>query len=358
MALTVAPTRADHSTTDHGELYVQLVRQRIQADNAVLREARRRRDQIRALAEQFDGALRTFNSGSLAHGTVNRPVKDADCGVVLDRRTWPELGPDGDGVGPADVVHEMASFIVARLQDERPSVRVTITKRAILFEFSESLGDEDPQENPSVDLVVALTRRDASGLWIPNLQAAHWDASDPERHTELLTAEPAPLRVLRARIVRLTKAAVRNDGEMAVLISWNIEALALDLVTEVGPSLLDGFESFLRLAAKSVALGPTLDPAGASAPIKLPAGISRDQAARRLSFFAECAAEAQRDRGSEARALAALGRIFPEQLPEAPGFAKDGLASAMVAGNASPAVAAAFGRPMVKSTRAYGDAAA
>ena len=45
----------------------------------------------------IDGALRWFRSGSVAHGTVNKPVTDADCGLVLDRRNerYATLGPDG-----------------------------------------------------------------------------------------------------------------------------------------------------------------------------------------------------------------------------------------------------------------------
>ena len=329
----------------------------MQADIDVLREARQRRDRIRAVAEQFTGALRSFNSGSLAHATVNRPVKDADCGVVLDRRSWRDLGPDGDGVGPDRVVNEMSQFILPRLRERWPKAQRTITKRAILFEFGESLGSETPEEDPSVDLVVALTRREESGLWIPNIEQGRWDASDPEYHTELLTATPKDLRVFRARVVRLAKAAVRGDGDRAVLISWNIEALALGLVTDIGPSLLDGLSCFMAAAAENVRAGATPDPAGVSKPIKLPDGITREQAARRLTFFAGCLADAQRARYSDDGALKALGRIFSDQLPEAPIGPRDALAKALAGGNAGATVTTAFGRPVPKTTRAYGDAA-
>jgi hypothetical protein len=358
MAVAPAPRSAHSAQTDHAENYLNLVRSRIQADDEVLREARRRRDRVRKLAEQFLGALRSFGSGSLAHATVNRPVKDADCGGVLDRRSWPELGPDGAGVAPVQIVQAVAEFIIERLREDWPAVTYRITKRAILFEFHQPLGNEDPQEDPSVDLVVALTRQDAPGLWIPNIEQGCWDASDPEFHTKLLTDKPADLRVFRARIIRLTKAAIGNDGGGAVLISWNVEALALYHVRGVAPTLIDGLAEFLDLAASSIAQGPTPDAANVSPPIKLPDGISRDQAYRRLSFFASCAAEAQRERYSAGEAIAALGRLFPKQLPEAPTAPKDRLAAALVAGNASAAVAQQFGRPLAKSLRAFGDAAA
>ena len=58
-------------------------------------------------------ALKTFDSGSVAHGTVNKPVSGADRGVVLDRRTYPELGPDGIQPGriePQNVVQAETAF--------------------------------------------------------------------------------------------------------------------------------------------------------------------------------------------------------------------------------------------------------
>jgi hypothetical protein len=358
MAVAPAPSSSRSSQTDHAESVLNRVRSRIQASDQVLREGRRRRDRVRGLAEQFVGALRSFGSGSLAHATVNRPVRDGDCGGVLDRRSWPELGPDGAGIGPGQIMQAMAEFIIERLREDWPAVTYTITKRAILFEFHEPLGDEDPQEDPSVDLVVALTRNDAPGLWIPNVEQGRWDASDPECHTKLLTAEPPRLRVLRARIIRLTKAAIGNDGDHAVLISWNIEALALYHVQESAPTLIDGLAEFLALAATSIAHGPTPDPANVSPPIKLPEGITRDQASRRLAFFASCAEEAQHERYSADGALAALGRLFPKQLPEAPTSSRDKLAAVLAASNTSAAVTKQFGRPLVKSPRAFGDAAA
>src|SRR3712207_8758808 len=54
--------------------------------------------------------------------------------------------------------------------------RSTPQKRSILIEFNEPIDDEDP----SVDLIVALTRA-AGGLWIPQL---HADRS--EEHTSEL----------------------------------------------------------------------------------------------------------------------------------------------------------------------------
>jgi hypothetical protein len=61
------------------------------------RDARERRRRVLKHAKSFPGIRGTFNSGSIAHGTANSDL-DADCGVILDRRTYPDLGPDGDEV--------------------------------------------------------------------------------------------------------------------------------------------------------------------------------------------------------------------------------------------------------------------
>jgi hypothetical protein len=62
-------------------------------------------------AESFPGTNRSFGSGPLAHGTANCPIHqrdkglNGDCGVVLDRRSHPTLGPDSpQHEGPHAVV--------------------------------------------------------------------------------------------------------------------------------------------------------------------------------------------------------------------------------------------------------------
>lgn len=93
-----------------------------------------------------------------------------------------------------------------------------------------------------------------------------------------------------------------------------------------------------------------------SPPIKRPHGISQAQAVRRLSYFASCAADAVRDRYDEQAVLAALGRLFPEQLPEAPQSSKDKLAAALAAGSTGDVVTMSFRRPLKKTTSSCGDA--
>lgn len=74
-------------------------RRRIAVPDDVLKEAQKRRDEIRDIVEEEFDTLRTFGSGSLAHGSQNDPLNDADAGVVLDRRVsiaeWTAELPEG-----------------------------------------------------------------------------------------------------------------------------------------------------------------------------------------------------------------------------------------------------------------------
>jgi hypothetical protein len=181
------------------------VRAQLAPEDEVLKEARARRDLTRSAGESFHGTNRSFGSGSLAHGTANCPVHqrdkglDTDCGVVLDRRSHPTLGPDSpEQDGPTEIVEQMRDHLRPKVTEKYPGASFEITKRAILIRFDAPLATG---EDPTVDLVVGLERRNAPGLWIPNTEAERWDASHPERHTELLTAEPKDLRVTRARML-------------------------------------------------------------------------------------------------------------------------------------------------------------
>jgi hypothetical protein len=338
---------------DHAESVVEEVRQKIAAEPPVLKATRERRNDVLAAAMRFTGALDTFPSGSLAHGTVNNPVSDGDGGVVLNRRTWPDLGPDGNHIGPEQVMRQMGAYILVALRPKYPNITCKLIKRALVFEFHEPMDDEDP----SVDLVICLTRRDKPGFWIPNRDKGGWDASHPQKHTQLMTADPKGLRVFRARIIRLVKAAVKND-DRPVVCPWNISALALQHIVTI-TSLSEGVAFLLHRMALDLAQGDTPDPARVSAPIKLPDGVSRSTAIGRLSEFASFVDEAIEHYDDEERVLRALVQVWPDQLGARTAEAgKRRLADAFRSvGATSPVVADHFGHQAHKKVRSYGDAA-
>ncbi len=62
------------------------IRADIDADHDALTEARTRLALVRDAGSSFYGALRTYQSGSLAVHTMNGPVSDGDGGLVVVSR--------------------------------------------------------------------------------------------------------------------------------------------------------------------------------------------------------------------------------------------------------------------------------
>jgi hypothetical protein len=338
------------TTVDYAGQVLTDVRRQIAVDDDVLSETKARRNLVKRHSRAFPGALNTFDSGSVAHGTVNKPVSDADCGVVLDRRTYPELGPDGDDEPPNDILAEMAEHVIEGVRGDYPKATCEVCKRAILIEFHDPLAED---QDPSVDLIVALTRAEGDGRWIPNTEAEDWDASDPEEHTRLLNDVDIPARVHRARVIRLAKAAVKQDAT-PVVSSFNLEALALDYVDE-DCSIAESLRDLLLDGADSLVDGPTPDPAGVSDPIKLPDGVSRAAAVARLRELGEAVARAV-DADTLRDAEAALSAVFPDHVKSGSGVRSLGDA---LRRNKRAHVGGAFGAGAadLKPARAYGDEA-
>lgn len=327
------------------------VQRKIAPTDKTLETVRSRRDEVMSVASHYAGALRTYMAGSIAHRTANDDT-DADCGVVLDRRSYHELGPDGDGGPPNEIVENVRSFIRDELKERHPNVTFRLTKRAIKVTYNEPLPDGS---DPSVDLIVALTRTDGA-LWIPNLERKHWDASDPEYHTQLLTAEPAGLRRLRAKVIRLAKAWNKQYSQPG-LCSFNITALALEAVKEE-VSVADGLVAFFKYAASDLAKRQTPDPAGVSAPIKTL--IEREVIAGRLSKAKETL-EAALKSDNENDARDALASVYWVYVDPSPGSSsKAAFAKALREGNSAVRVVpgsisiAGSGGVALKATRAYG----
>ena len=294
------------------------VRAQLAPDDVALKEAEVRREAVLAAAVTFSGALRVFRSGSLAHRTANCPVHqrdkglDADGGVVLDRRVWSWLGPDSASQdGPRAVVDQLRDHVLALLRPQHPRVRCAVTKRAILVEFRERLASG---EDPSVDLVLALTRRDAAGLWIPNTEADRWDPSHPEEHTRLLTADPKRLRVVRAHATRLAKGENKRTATPP-LCSFNLEALALMFVT-TGMNDEQALLALWERGAVDLSRRLTPDPARVSAPIKV---ADREEAVRRLEDAARRLARALARDDEEGFVREVLQPLWPEFIATRPG---------------------------------------
>lgn len=333
--------------------YLDEVRAEVAPGKETLAAVRERRETVLRLGESFEGARGPFRSGSVAHGTANEDT-DGDGGIILDRRTHGSLGPDGDNVDPEAIVHQVRSHLRSLIKDDYPEAAFTVTKRAITVTFNEPLSDGS---DPQVDLIVSLERQDKPGLWIPNLEAPRWDASDPQKHTDLLQALPKGVRRTRAHVIRLAKTwNVRRPKRL--LSSFNIEALALACI-EDEQDLGEALTLFFEYAAEDLADRLTPDPADVSGPIKVE---NKDLAVKRLVEAAGHLRKAVDNDTDDDAVRTELADVFPDFIdPPTGASSKAALAAALTRGSGVSAVGATLstsggGRPVKANTRAYGGA--
>ena len=336
---------------------IEDIRRQVAASDDALREARRRRDVVLTAADSFPGVLRTFRSGSLATGYVNHPVDDADCGMVLDRRPYSSLGPDGDGELPNSTVEDIQDHIRPIVRETYPDVSVRKMKRGLFVVINEPL---DEEQDPTVDLVVALNRREDDALWIPNLDQDQWDPSHPERHVELFTDGKAGLRQTRAHVARLGKVQVKQFAT-PTLSSFNVAALAWEVIESPG-SLDEALHTLFVHAASEIAARRTDDPAGVSGPIKLPPSLQRTTIVHRLQRAADGLERAIEAGDDDYKVRSALAEVFPNYVDDpdtscdrnalARALRSGASVSSMAASGATPSVTS-HGRS-IKPTRSHG----
>jgi hypothetical protein len=333
----------------HSDDVITGVCNQINASDVPLAEARTRLALVKKVADGFPGALRTYSSGSIAHHTMIAPVTDGDGGVVLDRRSYPSLGPDGGGEAPRLVTEELCALLGPEIRQRYPKATCGTSKRGPKVRFGDPVEDQDP----TVDLVVALTRRDGNGLWIPNLKKNTWEASDPERHAELFNGGALALRRTRRQVIRLAKAWNRQFSDPA-FCSFHLSVLALESL-QGGLGLAGALSQFFTDAAASLRQGNTADPAGMSPPIK--PLVSRDTAIARLDKAAEAVGRALEHDDDLAVVQASLATVFWDYV-EAPEVSP--LAAAVRALRPrTPVTTTSLGlsgaAALVKPARAYGD---
>jgi hypothetical protein len=344
------------------ETVIEEILDEIAVPKPVLREAKKRRDLVLEIAGKHPAGRGEYRSGSVAHGTENKPLEDADCGEMINRRyeEFRAYGPDGSGEGPAAFVESFRAFIEREIRKTYPRAVATTVgqKRSIKIEFNEPVDfDEWGKVDPYVDFVVGLSMTDdGTGIWIPNLETDSWDPGDPQYHTYLMTEKDArDLRICRARVLRLAKRAVKRDaanGGVAVMCSWNLSALALEYF-ETATTLSEGLEGFLADASEQIAHGLTEDPSDViEDPIKLPKGVTQEQASARL---AEMAAVVRRANSqlSVAGARNELSAIFGEEIKAVSAREGKNIRSALESGDAAALGAAVDSSFTQKDTSSY-----
>jgi hypothetical protein len=290
-----------------------------QADDPVLIEARKRRNATLTAACRHSGVIETYYCGSVACALAIHPVLDADGGIILDRRRYPTLGPDGDDEAPTLVVADLQAVIGPELRRTWPNAVVKTMKRGLRIFFNDPLADG---QDPYVDLVVAMKRKDALGLWIPNMDVPRWDPSHPQRHVELFLSGTKPLRRTRAQTIRLAKVWNGQFSQPA-LSSFNIGAEALLSITEVA-AIEEALFTFFDEAAANLAIRRTDDPAGVSGPIHLEQ--SKDVVVKRLGDARDHLRRALDNADDPDVVGDALHQVFWKYLPAVTDTSKVGLA--------------------------------
>lgn len=328
-------------------------------------EARARRDLVKTAAMTYDGALNFIKSGSLAHFTANGTISDADGSLVLDRRTYHEYGPDGDGIGPTDLVTGVAEVIRDTVTQVYPNVYISTNhKRAIYFRFREPLPDG---QDPTVDLVIGLNRKDEPGIWIPNLDDDNWDASDPDKHTELVRARRQSSNHISSKVVRALKLFSKQwDQELLTPFHWT--ALMLEAYPKQ-KSLIEGVIDTLNHAAATLEDGDTDDPAGVSGLIHLPDGRESRVVISRIRNAASKLQQAHDVSGEDEASLDEVVELFGDVFTKS--LASEALATAVLKvrrsvidkaitqsqPSATPVLTKAFSERPVLNTRAFADPA-
>ncbi|MET8945349.1 hypothetical protein ABZX30_17635 [Streptomyces sp. NPDC004542] len=292
----------------------------INVDPAVLSATRERLALARKLAEKHPEGRKSYSSGSIPVGTHIQPhsgaVSDGDGGIILNRVKHPSLGPDGDGESPHDITDELVAFIGPQLRepDLYPKARVHKSRRGLKIHFGAPVNDTDI----TVDLIVALQRRDGSGLWIPDLDKAPrsanaWSAGDPIGHVDLLTSGPDALRRTRRRAIRLLKGWNAQASKPG-FSSHNLSMWAYEFITS-GMGLPDAVHTVLEQA--SVRLReetPTKDPRTF---LTLKPLIPHDHAERRLRVAASKLGDAIDTPDDTDAVQKALDHLFPKTMSEA-----------------------------------------
>ena len=355
-------------TPGPGDQALEEVLRHIAVPPKVLGAAKTRRNLVCELAMRHPAARATWYSGSIAHGTHNSPLGDADCGVMVDRRSteFRAYGPDAEGVGrgPEEFIRTFAAAVLPFLRDGGyPDADVDLSgNRAIKFLFNDPIDfGELGEVDPYVDLIVGLDRRGAPGIWIPNRRRNGWDPAHPQKHTWLMTErDPQELVVHRAHLIRLGKRAIKRDGQqprIPAMCSWNFSALALEHV-EIRSPLSGSLSALFSNASLSIAAGLTNDPAGVAGPIGLPDGMTNEESARRLALMAAFVDEAAQA-SSRAEARRALSNLFGLEIDEIRAREKatirrSPLNPALRSSDAA-AIGAALGMPdPPKTTRSHG----
>lgn len=249
----------------------------------------------------------TFLQGSLAKRTMIRPLKDVDLVVVLDRRTYLDLGVAG-------VFELIAETLTQALIGTYPDVVVDDPKKyAIPIELA--------LDFPSFDVVPAFeTPGDENDdILIGNTETLVWERSNTREMMRVVSAANGRTEGILVHVVRMVKNSVRqhfDDGIPGIAI----EGVACRELSGHVP-YAEGCTAIFRRAADEVARGRIDDPTNAENLIEKLADHAR-------AWLDNKAIEAEKawslaEAGDHEEAWQWWYRIFGDPFPEPPSTTPD-----------------------------------
>ena len=284
----------------------------VNADIAVVREARRRRDIFRAAFNGESDVVEVIPSGSLARGTQKDPIHDVDLIVVYEAESHEDWGLAGESSAIAlDYVRARVNALLGATNGSHDQiVRLARWRNHAVKCF---LDDPDDPNGFTVDVMPAL--RYGDHLRIPEVMSSAWVECDPESLISTVAAKHAQWNKFAGTVRILKRWATDQDFKIKSLV---METLALEhLPLDVNqPAALKQF--FVAAAYSIEGLEEVSDPAGYCGPIQLDLDYSklaerlrdaRDHATRALQATAN---------NDSAGALWCWGQVFGEDFPHDP----------------------------------------
>lgn len=312
----------------------------VNAPDAMVDEARKRRNLFIDAFETLDDVEHGRPSGSLARGSHIDPIRDVDTYIEFDAADHPDWGQPGDSAADAlDYTREKVNELLGATNgsyDQR--VRLARWHNHAVKCF---LDDPDDPDAFTVDVMPVLPQTDGS-LLIPEALNKRWVLSNPKYLIDEVATHHADWRSF-VPLIRLLKHWTREQNTGIKPLVLEVMALThLQKADTRGEALARFFA-----AAASAIQYPVTDPAGLCGEIQ--PGLDRDPARKHLETAAELAHRARdaqaRDETDEAGCLwrQFFGDAFPE--PDG-GCGRFGLGAGAAAGAAVAVVHRPRPRPI------------
>jgi predicted nucleotidyltransferase len=226
----------------------------VDADPALVEEARDRRRKFEAAFGRDSDVTETVAIGSIARGSQIEPIKDVDLVVVYEEH--PDWGAAGSSAEKAlnETQTRIVGFFGSDGTEERDFVRLARADNHAVKCF---LDDPDDPDAFTVDVVPAL-RQPTGRLRITEKESQDWIDTDPEHLNNCVARRHAAW----PQFVRLVRVLKRwNRDHEATMFPLLVEVMAIDHLHESQRSR--ALQAFF--AAAAVAVSPSItDPAGIS----------------------------------------------------------------------------------------------